>query len=58
MPHYIFLYHKSSVKVDAIVRNSCYTGYSYLDNLPSFVHGNTLTNYKRISIRKSEVSLL
>ena len=41
-----FLYHKSSVKVDAIVRNSCYTGYSYLDNLPSFVHGNTLTNYK------------
>ncbi len=41
-----FIYHKSKANVGNSIRNSCYTGYSFQDNLPSFVHGNTLTSFK------------
>lgn len=39
-----FIYHKSKNNPGGSVRNSCYTGYSLKGNLPSFVHGNTLTS--------------
>ncbi len=41
-----FIYHKSKKNVGSSIRNSCYTGYSFKNNLPSFVHGNTLTSLK------------
>lgn len=41
-----FMYHKSFKDIVGSIRNSCYTGYSYLNNLPSYVHGNTLTSIK------------
>ena len=41
-----FIYHKSFRDNVSSIRNSCYTGYSYMNNLPSYVHGNTLTSIK------------
>lgn len=41
-----YIYHKSNNFPDGSIRNSCYTGYSYKNNLASFVHGNTLTSLK------------
>lgn len=41
-----YIYHKSNNIPGGSVRNSCYTGYSYRNNLASFVHGNTLTSLK------------
>ena len=37
-----FIFHNNQNKVDASIRNSCYTGFSKNDNLPSFVHGNLM----------------
>lgn len=49
-----YIFHKSKKKINSIIRNSCYTGYSYLDNLPSFVHGNLLTKIKDFSGKNIE----
>jgi len=37
-----------------IISNRCYVGYSYKNNLPSFVHGNYLSKHK--SIGKSSIN--
>ena len=50
-----YIYHttdKMDVK-DNIISNRCYIGYSKDNNLFSFVHGNTLVNYKKLTKEKS-----
>jgi len=37
-----YVFHKSSNKFNGIIRNSCYTGYSFKNSIPSFVHGNII----------------
>jgi len=41
-----YIFHKSENQINSIIRNSCYTGYSYKNCLPSFVHGNLITSLK------------
>ena len=38
-----YVFHNSKSFLNGIIRNSCYTGYSFKNSLPSFVHGNTIT---------------
>ena len=42
-----YIYHHSKDKnfENEVISNRCYLGYSYNDNLYSFVHGNNLVNY-------------
>ena len=47
-----YIFHNTSTKFDSMIRNSCYTGFSYKNALPSFVHGNTQTAYKNLSDNK------
>lgn len=49
-----FIYHKSNRDIGSSIRNSCYTGYSFKNHLPSFVHGNTLTSYKSYNNEESQ----
>ena len=49
-----FIYHKSNRDIGGSIRNSCYTGYSFNNHLPSFVHGNTLTSYKSYDNKESK----
>ena len=42
-----YIFHETNEKVKSIIRNSCYTGYSWKKNLPSMVHGNTITAQKK-----------
>lgn len=46
-----YVYHLSKEKIDNenIISNRCYLGYSQNQNLPSFVHGNTLARFIDIS---------
>ena len=44
-----YIFHKSNKKFNSMIRNSCYVGYSYKNNLYSFVHGNTPASIKNIS---------
>jgi len=46
-----YVYHLSKEKIDNenIISNRCYLGYSKNQNLPSFVHGNTLARFVDIS---------
>ena len=46
-----YVYHLSKEKIDNenIISNRCYLGYSQNQNLPSFVHGNTLARFMDIS---------
>lgn len=46
-----YVYHLSKEKIDNenIISNRCYIGYSQNQNLPSFVHGNTLARFTKIS---------
>tara|TARA_B100000787_G_scaffold129628_1_gene98520 strand:+ start:2259 stop:3032 length:774 start_codon:yes stop_codon:yes gene_type:complete len=37
-----FIFHENNVKINTSIRNSCYTGFSKNNNLPSFVHGNLM----------------
>ncbi len=37
-----FIFHKNNKKINTSIRNSCYTGFSKDNNLPSFVHGNLM----------------
>jgi hypothetical protein len=45
-----YIFHKSNKKVkeNFIIANRCYIGFSYKNNLRSFVHGNTLASYQTI----------
>ena len=45
-----YIFHKSNKKVERnfIISNRCYLGFSYKNNLRSFVHGNTLASYQTI----------
>ena len=44
-----YIFHKSNKKINSMIRNSCYVGYSYNGNLYSFVHGNTPSAKTNIS---------
>jgi hypothetical protein len=46
-----YIYHYSSDKIEEenIISNRCYLGYSQNNNLFSFVHGNTLAKFTKIS---------
>ena len=37
-----FIFHKNKEYLNVSIRNSCYTGFSKNNNLPSFVHGNLM----------------
>lgn len=38
-----YIFHKTEKLHNSIIRNSCYLGYSFNGNLPSFVHGNLIS---------------
>ena len=46
-----YIYHFTNEKIDQenIIANRCYLGYSQNKNLFSFMHGNTLAQFKKIS---------
>jgi len=44
-----YIYHKSDKKINSSIRNSCYTGFSYKNQLESYVHGNCPTSYKPLN---------
>jgi len=44
-----YIYHKSDKILKSSIRNACYTGYSYKNNLASFVHGNFPIAYKNLN---------
>ena len=46
---YIFHFTNYDIGEKNIISNRCYLGYSQNNNLPSFVHGNTLSKFKKIS---------
>ena len=49
-----YVFHKSKDKINTSIRQSCYTGYSLDDNIPSFVHGNTPTTLKNITSKNQK----
>lgn len=44
-----YIYHKMQGKLKSSVRNSCYTGFSYKNQLESYVHGNCPTTFRILS---------
>jgi hypothetical protein len=44
-----YIYHKMDGKLKSSIRNSCYTGFSYKNQLESYVHGNCPTTYRALS---------
>ena len=46
---YIYHYSESAIEEENIISNRCYLGYSQNQNLFSFVHGNTLAKFTKIS---------
>ena len=53
-----YIFHKSKNQINSIIRNSCYTGYSYKNSLPSFVHGNLVTSFKSFDGSFSEFGIM
>lgn len=53
-----YIFHKSKNNIQSIIRNSCYTGYSFNDSLPSFVHGNLITSTKSYDGRIQEYGIV
>ncbi len=55
-----YIFHKLEEKIDKkiIISNRCYLGYSKNNNLPSFVHGNTLAKYQIIDKNKEGTDLV
>ena len=51
-----YIFHFSNSNNNSFT-NSCYTGYSQNDNLPSFVHGNTVTASKDFNNNKIELGI-
>lgn len=52
-----YVFHNSNTYLNGIIRNSCYTGYSLNDSLPSFVHGNTIAAEQNLSNLKINYGL-
>jgi len=44
-----YIFHSAEKNLNSSIRNSCYTGFSYNNALPSFVHGNCPTTYQYIN---------
>lgn len=44
-----YVFHETDEILNAIIRNSCYTGYSWKKNIASMVHGNTITAHKKFN---------
>lgn len=51
-----YVFHKSKDKLNSCLRQSCYAGYSFKDNIPSFVHGNTPTTLKDINPKINKIN--
>ncbi len=51
---YIF-HNLDKIKDEAIISNRCYVGYSLNNELPSFVHGNTLVKYETSSASRKDI---
>lgn len=49
-----YIFHKSNkiLKNNFIISNRCYLGFSYQNNLRSFVHGNTLASYRGMNSKE------
>ena len=47
-----YIFHNTDENFNSILRNSCYTGYSFQGNLPSFVHGNLTSASKNLNNNK------
>ena len=52
-----YVFHSVSKKLNTIIRNSCYCGYSKNGNIPSMLHGNTVTAYSEISTKKMDFGI-
>ena len=52
-----YVFHSSKFNFNGIIRNSCYTGYSLNNSLPSFVHGNTITAEQNLNTMKINYGL-
>ena len=50
-----YIFHKSNYKIESIIRNSCYVGFSYKKSLYSFVHGNTISAKNSISPNSKQI---
>ena len=48
---YIYHYSKKNI-IDSVISNRCYLGYSYQNNLYSFVHGNCYARYYNFADNK------
>ena len=53
-----YVFHKSKANINSIIRNSCYTGYSYKESLPSFVHGNLITSIRTFDGQNIEFGIV
>lgn len=51
-----FIFHRTKKKVNtnSIISNRCYTGFSYKNDIYSYVHGNTLVLGKNINLKISK----
>lgn len=47
-----YIFHSTKQNLGTIIRNSCYTGYSYKNSIPSFVHGNLQSAAKNFEKEK------
>lgn len=47
-----YVFHNSNDYLNGIIRNSCYTGFSINNSLPSYIHGNTVSAEKKIDSLK------
>lgn len=52
-----FIFHEIAKNLNTNIRNSCYTGYSFKNSLPSFVHGNLHSASKSFTGNKIEFGL-
>ncbi len=52
-----YVFHEIGEKINTIIRNSCYTGYIWNKNIPSMVHGNTITAQKKFSSKEIEFGI-
>jgi hypothetical protein len=52
-----YVFHETNDSLSAIIRNSCYTGYSWKKNIPSMVHGNTITAQKKFTNHKIDYGI-
>lgn len=52
-----YIFHVSNLNNNSVLRNSCYTGYSINNNLPSFVHGNLINAVKNLNDSNLEIGI-